>query len=146
MNKNIFLAVGFISIFFLASCSKEKQIASNLTNQAGRWNIDNFKTTVTTTGFPAVVTDLSDVGYMYFFDNNDGHIIYIYDVGVFDFIEFEWTATVDGVIIEYSNEEFEFVFTTNEQDRLVLYRSLTVPLTDTTSTTTETEYELLRIE
>ncbi|MBC8173960.1 MAG: hypothetical protein H7X71_08645, partial [Chitinophagales bacterium] len=48
--------------------------------------------------------------------------------------------------IEYGNEEFEYTLTTNEKDRVVILNSITVPITDSISTTTDTEYELLRIE
>lgn len=143
-----------LSIFFLvistallfSSCSKEMQIENNLTSQSGRWNIDNYKITITTTGLPPVISESGDLGYMYFFDNYDGQILFIYDVGDYNFIEFEWEATEGGVIISYNNEDFEYSFTTNDKDRIVMYRSETVALTDSTSTTTEEEYELLRIE
>ncbi|MFN0276603.1 MAG: hypothetical protein ACKVPJ_12730 [Chitinophagales bacterium] len=138
------------AMVFASSCSKEKQIATNLTSQAGRWNIDNYKVTeiITTPSitFPPTITDLSDLGYMNFFDNNDGQIFFIYDVGDYDFIEFEWTPTEQGIFLEYSNEEFEYVFTTNEKDRIVMVNTIVVPLDDTTTKTTEKEYELLRIE
>ncbi|MBC8047021.1 MAG: hypothetical protein H7Y00_09520 [Fimbriimonadaceae bacterium] len=150
MKRNYFsMALILLAVIF-TSCSKEKQISKNLVSQSGRWNIDNYKIAVTTqlgsVTLPPIITEYSDVGYMNFFDNNDGQIFYIYDVGDYDYIEFEWTPEPDGVIIEYNNEEFDFIFTTNEKDRIVMSYSVTVPLSDTSYTTTENEYELLRIE
>lgn len=156
MQKHKYMKRNYLGITLIAlavvisSCSKENQIAKNLIKQSGRWNIDNFTTTVTTQlgsiTLPPIITDYSDVGYMNFFDNYDGQIFYIYDVGDYDYIEFEWTPTAAGVIIEYNNEEFDYTFTTNEKDRIVMSYNVTVPLSDTSYTTTEYEYELLRIE
>lgn len=149
-TKFVSLLVILFSLALLSSCSKEQQIEKTLTAQSGRWNIDNYKVTETTTfpsgSLPPVITDLSDIGYMNFFTNNDGQIFFIYDVGDYDYIEFEWTPTAEGIFLEYSNEEFEYVFTTNEKDRIVMVNTITVPLDDTTTKTTEKEYELLRIE
>lgn len=150
MKRNYLLVMFFGLLILASSCSKENAIATTLTKQAGRWNIDNFTITVTTTlgavTLPPEITDYSDVGYMYFFDNNDGQIIYTYGAGDYDFVEFEWTPTADGIVQEYNNETFEFTFTVNEKDRIVMSYSETIPLSDTSYTTTEKEYELLRIE
>ncbi|HCK22097.1 MAG TPA: hypothetical protein DHW15_08055 [Bacteroidetes bacterium] len=131
----------------LASCSQQTQLADNLTRQSGRWNIDNYTITISTTGQPDDVTEYGDSGYMYFFTNNDGQWIDLKDPDEFQFIEFEWSITdANTLIIEYDNEEFEFAFQVNEKDRQVIVYTETVALTDEINVTTTIEYELLRIE
>jgi hypothetical protein len=152
MKTKLLFLLSAAVLLIAASCSKEKQISTNLTSQSGRWNIDNYKIVETTTlgsvTLSPIITDYSDIGYMNFFTNNDGQIFYIYDVGDYDYYEFEWTPTADGIILEYNNTEEQYTFTTNEKDRIVMFRSVVVPNpdTDTIYTTTEYEYELLRIE
>jgi hypothetical protein len=129
------------------SCSQQSKLADNLTRQSGRWNIDNYRITITTTGLPADVTEFGDSGYMYFFDNFDGQWIDLKDPDETLFIEFEWEITdANTLLITYDNEEFEFVFQVNEKDRQVIVYEETVALTDEINVTTNIEYELLRIE
>jgi hypothetical protein len=136
-----------ISGLFLASCSQQQQLFDNLVRQSGRWNIDNYTITISTTDVPDDVTEYGDAGYMYFFDNGDGQWIDLKDPEETIFIEFEWEITDENsLLIKYDNEEFEFLFQVNEKDRQVIVYEETVQLSETVFTTTRIEYELLRIE
>jgi hypothetical protein len=142
---SVFAVLSFALLF--AACSQQQQLADNLTRQSGRWNIDNYRITVATTGLPEDVTEYGDSGYMYFFDNFDGQWIDLKDPDEVLFIEFEWEITdANTLLIVYDNEEFEFTFQVNEKDRQVIVYSETVALTDEINVTTTIEYELLRIE
>jgi hypothetical protein len=140
----LFLLAGTL---VLSSCSQKVKLADNLTRQSGRWNIDNYTITITTTGMPADLTEYGDAGYMYFFDNGDGQWIDLKDPDEDIFTEFEWEIS-DGntLLIRYNNEEFEFEFLVNEKDRQVIAYKEEVQLTDDVSVITQLEYELLRIE
>ena len=134
-------------MLLLPSCSKQRQLADNPDRQSGRWNIDNYKVTITTTDLPPDVTEYGDSGYMYFFSNGDGQWIDLKDPDEFIFIEFEWDITDDNALqIRYNNEEFNFLFEVNEKDRQVIVYEETVALTEEIDVTTRIEYELLRIE
>lgn len=147
MKLHFRLTIIPVLLLVLASCSKQSQLENNLTRQAGRWNIDNYKVTVATTGLPTETLEYGDAGYMYFFDNLDGQWIDLKDPDEFNFIEFNWSITDDSkLLIEYDNEDFLFDFVVNEKDRQVLLNQEVVQLNDTTFVTTSIEYELLRIE
>lgn len=140
----LFLLAGTL---VLSSCSQKVKLADNLTRQSGRWNIDNYTITITTTGVPVDQTEYGDAGYMYFFDNGDGQWIDLKDPDEDLFTEFEWEIS-DGntLLIKYNNEEFEFEFLVNEKDRQVIAYKEEVQLTDDVTVITQLEYELLRIE
>ncbi|MFN3939222.1 MAG: hypothetical protein ACK4IY_01465 [Chitinophagales bacterium] len=134
-------------VLVIASCSDQKQLEKNLTRQAGRWNIDNYKVTIATTDQPTEVLEYGDSGYMYFFDNGDGQWIDLKDPDETLFVEFEWEITEESkLLIEYNNEDFIFDFVVNEKDRQVIRNEEVVQLSETVFVTTTIEYELLRIE
>lgn len=141
------IAILPVIILLLASCSKQSQLENNLTRQCGRWNIDNYKLTIATTGLPTETLEYGDCGYMYFFDNLDGQWIDLKEPDVTYFTEFNWSITDENkLLIEYNNEDFLFDFSVNEKDRQVILNQEVIQLNDTTFVTTSIEYELLRIE
>ncbi len=108
MKKNTYLIFIALSLMLVAvSCSKAAKLENNLTKQGGRWNIDNYKVTIATTELAPVITESGDAGYMYFFDNFDGHWIDLSNPDEDQFLEFEWEITPENtLILRYNNEEF----------------------------------------
>ena len=146
-RMRIALFLLLVAPMLITACSKQAQLANNLVRQSGRWNIDNYTIIISTTGLPDDITEYGDSGYMYFFSNGDGQWIDLKDPEETLFIEFEWEITEDEtLLIQYNNEEFEFLFQVNERDRQVIVYEETVEIADEVFVTTRIEYELLRIE
>lgn len=121
IKYNMKSVAGIFSVLFsaavLVSCSPEIKLQNNLTRDGGRWNIDEFKTTVVVSTTPdvPVITQTFNVGEAIFYESGTGVWIQ-YDTLTMQNVAtyFEWENTSSEVILNLEGETEETTFSVNE--------------------------------
>lgn len=143
------LSILFISATII-SCSPEVKIQNHLTKNGGRWNIDEFKTTVTVSITPddSLVYQAFNVGEALFYESGTGIWIQ-YDTTLLENIAtyFEWENTATTILLNMEDEtdEIEFKITEVSKDEQFWVREEEVDVSGVI-TKTAIEIHLVREE
>jgi hypothetical protein len=149
-NKTLTLLFIVGTIIF-ASCSDEVKLQNTLTKDGGRWNIDAFKVTVTSSIDPdnPLVTEDFNIGEVTFYESNRGVWI-VYDTTFMTNVAyyFEWENTANTVIMnfeDFPDDEQEFTINEVNKEEQIWFNEESEMIGDITITTA-TEIDLVREE